>query len=70
MAKHKKKKTGLKPKDLIGIPWMTAFALRDAGWYLRMDNIWSKPNPMPESVTDRTTKAHEYVFHFSKSESY
>jgi site-specific DNA-methyltransferase (cytosine-N4-specific) len=70
MAKHKKKKTGLKPKDLIGIPWMTAFALRNAGWYLRMDNIWSKPNPMPESVTDRTTKAHEYLFHFSKSESY
>jgi DNA modification methylase len=70
MAKHRKKKTGLKPKDLIGIPWMTAFALRDAGWYLRMDNIWSKPNPMPESVTDRTTKSHEYLFHFSKSESY
>lgn len=70
MPKHRKKKTGLKPKDLIGIPWMTAFALRDAGWYLRMDNIWAKPNPMPESVTDRTTKAHEYLFHFSKSASY
>ena len=61
---------GLKPKDLVGIPWMVAFALRDAGWYLRMDNIWSKPNPMPESVTDRTTKSHEYLFHLSKSASY
>lgn len=60
----------LKHKDLIGIPWMTAFALRDAGYYLRMDNIWSKPNPMPSSVTDRTTTAHEYLFHFSKSASY
>ena len=62
--------SNLKHKDLVGIPWMVAFALRDAGWYLRMDNIWAKPNPMPESVTDRTTKAHEYLFHFSKSESY
>jgi DNA modification methylase len=61
---------GLKPKDLVGIPWAVAFALRDAGWYLRMDNIWSKPNPMPESVTDRTTKSHEYLFHFAKSASY
>lgn len=69
-ATHAKKNTGLKPKDLVGIPWKVAFALRDAGWYLRMDNIWSKPNPMPESVTDRTTKSHEYLFHFSKSESY
>jgi DNA modification methylase len=67
---HVKKRTGLKPKDLVGIPWRVAFALRDQGWYLRMDNIWSKPNPMPESVTDRTTKAHEYLFHFAKSESY
>lgn len=69
--KHRKKNSAaLKPKDLVGIPWMTAFALRDAGWYLRMDNIWHKPNPMPESVTDRTTKAHEYLFHFSKSATY
>ena len=61
---------GLKPKDLIGIPWMLAFALRADGWYLRQDIIWSKPNPMPESVTDRCTKAHEYLFLFSKSERY
>jgi len=61
---------GLKPKDLIGIPWMVAFALRDAGWYLRQDIIWNKPNPMPESVTDRCTKAHEYIFLFSKSQRY
>lgn len=61
---------GLKPKDLIGIPWMLAFALRADGWYLRQDIIWSKPNPMPESVTDRCTKAHEYVFLMSKSERY
>jgi DNA modification methylase len=70
MAVHAKKNTGLKPKDLIGIPWKVAFALRDAGWYLRMDNIWSKPNPMPESVADRTTKSHEYLFHLAKSASY
>ena len=62
--------TGLKPKDLIGIPWRVAFALQADGWYLRMDNIWHKPNPMPESVTDRTTKAHEYVFLMSKSDRY
>ena len=62
--------TGLKPKDLIGIPWMLAFALRTDGWYLRQDIIWAKPNPMPESVTDRCTKAHEYVFLLSKSERY
>lgn len=62
--------SGLKPKDLIGIPWMLAFALRADGWYLRQDIIWSKPNPMPESVTDRCTKAHEYVFMLSKSERY
>lgn len=61
---------GLKPKDLIGIPWMLAFALRAAGWYLRQDIIWHKPNPMPESVTDRCTKAHEYIFLLSKSNKY
>jgi len=60
----------LKPKDLIGIPWMLAFALRADGWYLRQDIIWSKPNPMPESVTDRCTKSHEYVFLLSKSAKY
>lgn len=60
----------LKPKDLIGIPWMVAFALRSQGWYLRQDIIWSKPNPMPESVTDRCTKAHEYIFLMSKSGKY
>ena len=59
-----------KPKDLIGIPWMLAFALRADGWYLRQDIIWHKPNPMPESVRDRCTKAHEYVFLLSKSERY
>jgi DNA modification methylase len=61
---------GLKPKDLIGIPWMVAFALRADGWYLRSDIIWSKPNPMPESVKDRPTKAHEYLFLLSKGPSY
>jgi len=61
---------GLKHKDLIGIPWMLAFALRADGWYLRQDIIWSKPNPMPESVRDRCTKAHEYIFLLSKSERY
>lgn len=61
---------GLKPKDLVGIPWMLAFALRADGWYLRSDIIWSKPNPMPESVTDRPTKAHEYIFLLSKSQTY
>lgn len=65
-----KKIIGLKPKDLIGIPWMVAFALRADGWYLRQDIIWHKPNPMPESVTDRCTKAHEYVFLLSKSQRY
>lgn len=59
-----------KPKDLIGIPWMLAFALRADGWYLRQDIIWHKPNPMPESVTDRCTKAHEYIFLMSKSAKY
>lgn len=61
---------GIKTKDLIGIPWMLAFALRADGWYLRQDIIWSKPNPMPESVTDRCTKAHEYIFMLSKSARY
>ncbi|HQV53978.1 MAG TPA: site-specific DNA-methyltransferase [Chitinophagaceae bacterium] len=61
---------GLKAKDLIGIPWMVAFALRSAGWYLRQDIIWHKPNPMPESVTDRCTKSHEYIFLLSKSSKY
>src|SRR3954447_5990704 len=61
---------GTKPKDLIGIPWMVAFALRADGWYLRSDIIWAKPNPMPESVTDRPTKAHEYLFLLSKSPRY
>lgn len=61
---------GLKTKDLIGIPWMLAFALRADGWYLRQDIIWHKPNPMPESVQDRCTKAHEYIFLLSKSQKY
>jgi len=61
---------GLKPKDLVGIPWRVAFALQADGWYLRSDVIWHKPNPMPESVTDRPTKAHEYLFLLSKSERY
>lgn len=61
---------GLKSKDLVGIPWRVALALQADGWYLRSDIIWSKPNPMPESVTDRPTKAHEYIFLMSKSEKY
>jgi DNA modification methylase len=61
---------GLKPKDLVGMPWRVAFALQADGWWLRQDIIWSKPNPMPESVTDRCTKAHEYIFMFSKSARY
>lgn len=61
---------GCKPKDLIGTPWMVAFALRADGWYLRQDIIWHKPNPMPESVRDRCTKAHEYIFLLSKSKQY
>ena len=60
----------MKPKDLIGIPWMLAFALRADGWYLRQDIIWAKPNPMPESVKDRCTKSHEYIFLLSKSARY
>jgi len=67
---QKAHKIGLKPKDLIGIPWMLAFALRADGWYLRQDIIWHKPNTMPESVQDRCTKAHEYIFLLSKSQSY
>ena len=78
MNKHKdihrsgahKKNSGLPAKNLIGIPWMLAFALRADGWYLRQDIIWHKPNPMPESVTDRCTKAHEYIFLMSKSPKY
>lgn len=73
IASHKTNPTkikGLKPKDLIGIPWMLAFALRADGWYLRQDIIWHKPNPMPESVKDRCTKSHEYVFLLSKSRQY
>ena len=61
---------GCKTKDLIGIPWMLAFALRADGWYLRQDIIWHKPNPMPESVRDRCTKSHEYIFLLSKSRKY
>lgn len=60
----------LKPKDLIGIPWMVAFALRASGWYLRSDIIWAKPNPMPSSVRDRCTSSHEYIFMLSKSRKY
>lgn len=61
---------GLKRKDIMGIPWRVAFALQADGWYLRQDIIWHKPNPMPESVTDRCTKSHEYVFLLSKKEDY
>lgn len=64
------KLTNLKEKDLIGIPWRVAFALQNSGWYLRQDIIWHKPNPMPESVRDRCTKAHEYIFLFSKNSKY
>jgi DNA modification methylase len=62
--------TGLKPKDLVGIPWRVAFALQADGWWLRQDIIWHKPNPMPESITDRCTKAHEYVFLLTKNQRY
>jgi len=64
------KDIGLKPKDLIGIPWRVAFALQADGWYLRSDIIWHKPNPMPESVKDRPTKSHEYIFLMSKNRTY
>jgi DNA modification methylase len=63
-------RTGLPPKSLLGIPWRVAFAMQDDGWILRQDIIWNKPNPMPESVKDRCTKAHEYIFLFSKSKKY
>lgn len=65
-GKHKE----IKNKDLIGFPWMVAFALRKQGWYLRQDIIWHKPNPMPESITDRCTKSHEYIFLLSKNRKY
>jgi DNA modification methylase len=72
LAKHQNIKIihCLKSKDLVGIPWRVAFALQADGWYLRQDIIWHKPNPMPESVTDRCTKSHEYIFLMSKSEQY
>ena len=66
----RKKLLNYKNKDLIGIPWMLAFALRNLGWYLRQEIIWNKPNPMLESVRDRCTKAHEYLFLFSKLAKY
>ena len=66
----RKRPDGLKPKDLVGIPWRVAFALQADGWWLRQDIIWAKPNPMPESVTDRCTKAHEYLFLLTKSARY
>jgi DNA modification methylase len=69
-APHRQKQPGLKTKDMVGIPWRVAFALQAAGWYLRSDIIWHKPNPMPESVRDRPTKGHEYLFLLSKSEKY
>ena len=70
IGKGRMSPAGLKPKDLIGQPWMLAFALRADGWWLRQDIIWHKPNPMPESITDRCTKVHEYLFLLSKSERY
>jgi len=68
--KARKAPEGLKPKDLVGIPWRFAFAMQKRGWYLRQDIVWAKPNPMPESVTDRCTKSHEYIFLMSKSAKY
>lgn len=70
LPNNRRKSDTYKAKDLIGIPWMFAFAMRADGWYLRQDIIWAKPNPMPESVTDRCTKSHEYIFLLSKSEKY
>ncbi|NJL28657.1 MAG: site-specific DNA-methyltransferase [Thermoanaerobaculia bacterium] len=70
MAYRAKTPRGLKPKDLVGVPWRVAFALQAAGWYLRSDIIWEKPNCMPESVKDRPTRSHEYIFLFSKSVRY
>lgn len=67
---HKRRNDGLKVKDLIGIPWRVAFALQADGWYLRSDIIWHKPNPMPESITDRPTRSHEYIFLLTKSQKY
>jgi DNA modification methylase len=67
---NRREQKGLKHKDLIGIPWRVAFALQADGWWLRQDIIWSKPNPMPESVTDRCTKSHEYIFLLSKKSHY
>jgi len=69
-TKGRKPAGNIKAKDLVGIPWMLAFALRADGWYLRQDIIWSKPNPMPESVTDRCTRSHEYIFMLSKKGKY
>jgi DNA modification methylase len=69
-GRQKRDVPGLKPKDLVGIPWRVAFALQADGWYLRSDVIWSKPNPMPESVTDRPTKSHEYLFLLTKASRY
>lgn len=69
-VRNKPSQIGLKPKDLVGIPWSVAFALRADGWWLRQDIIWSKPNPMPESVKDRCTKSHEYIFLLTKSAKY
>lgn len=68
--KHRRPDAGLKPKDLVGMPWRIAFALQADGWYLRSDIIWSKPNPLPESVTDRPTKSHEYIFLLAKRARY
>jgi site-specific DNA-methyltransferase (cytosine-N4-specific) len=70
MAYRARTPSGLKPKDLVGIPWRVAFALQEAGWYLRSDIVWEKPNCMPESVKDRPTRCHEYLFLFSKSLRY
>ncbi len=69
-APNRQPQPGLKPKDLVGMPWRVAFALQADGWWLREDIIWAKPNPMPESVTDRCTRSHEYIFHLTKSERY
>jgi DNA modification methylase len=70
MDRRPKTPDGLKPKDLIGVPWRLAFKLQEAGWYLRTEIVWSKPNAQPESVTDRPTRSHEYIFLLSKSERY
>jgi len=69
-AQPNRARDGLKPKDIVGVPWRVAFALQAAGWWLRQDIVWAKPNPMPESVCDRCTRAHEYIFLLAKSESY